>query len=113
MDRRNEGRKGTIINLKNAYYFGAESWIRDAPPAVIKDYEAKDILHSDETGLCSPALPEGTLSFKNSERAACKMAKEQATLVCMQHGREREAEATYYWKKQNPNVFQEREDASC
>ncbi|KII69996.1 Tigger transposable element-derived protein 4 [Thelohanellus kitauei] len=59
---------------QDAFYFGAESWIRDAPPAVIKDYEAKDIFNPDETGLYSPAMPEETLSFKNSETAACKMA---------------------------------------
>ncbi|KII70889.1 Tigger transposable element-derived protein 4 [Thelohanellus kitauei] len=65
---------------QDPYYFGAESWIRDAPPAVIKDYEAKDILHADETELDSRAIRDGTLSFKNSERAACKIAIEQGTL---------------------------------
>ncbi|KII63617.1 hypothetical protein RF11_11406 [Thelohanellus kitauei] len=30
---------------QDPYYFDAESWIRDAPPAITKDYDAKDILH--------------------------------------------------------------------
>ncbi|KII64689.1 hypothetical protein RF11_05478 [Thelohanellus kitauei] len=64
---------------QDADYFGAESWSNDAPSAVINDYEAKDIFNADETGLYSHAIPEETLSFKQSETAACKMAKERAT----------------------------------
>ncbi|KII64494.1 hypothetical protein RF11_03902 [Thelohanellus kitauei] len=41
----------------------------------------KDIFNADETGLYSRAIHEGTLSFKNSETAACKTPTERATLL--------------------------------
>ncbi|KII65714.1 hypothetical protein RF11_09605 [Thelohanellus kitauei] len=63
---------------QDSYYFGAEIWIRDEPPAVIKDYEAKDIFNVDETELYSRTISKETLSFKNSLTAACKMAKKRA-----------------------------------
>ncbi|KII70048.1 hypothetical protein RF11_08527 [Thelohanellus kitauei] len=65
---------------QDADYFGAESWSRDAPPPVIKDYEAKDIFNADKR-LYSRAITEETLSFKKSETATCKIAKEPATLL--------------------------------
>ncbi|KII70431.1 hypothetical protein RF11_09694 [Thelohanellus kitauei] len=38
-------------NIKFKKLLGAESWIRDSLPAIIKDYEAKDIFNADEIRL--------------------------------------------------------------
>ncbi|KII66896.1 Tigger transposable element-derived protein 4 [Thelohanellus kitauei] len=69
------------ITCKNGNYYGAEGWSRDAPPAVIKENEAKGILNADETELYSRAIPDEILSFKNNETAARKMDKERNTLL--------------------------------
>ncbi|KII63009.1 Tigger transposable element-derived protein 6 [Thelohanellus kitauei] len=76
---------------KERNYIKFKNSSRDAPPAVIKDYEAKDIFNDDETRLYSRVIPEGTLSFKISRTAACKMAKERITLLfpCNMDGSEK------------------------
>jgi len=45
--------------------FGAERWVTEMLPEILKDYSPRDVFNADETGLYWRAIPDGTLSFKS------------------------------------------------
>jgi len=86
--------------------WGAERWVTEVLPDIIKDYEPQDIFNADETGLYWRAIPDGTLSFKNADAAGSKVPKERVTLLlaCNMHGSEN-LEPLTIGKSKNPRCF--------
>ena len=86
--------------------FGAKQWVVEALPAILKDYNAKDIFNDDETGMYWRAIPDGTLAFKSCETAGSKVAKERVTLLlaCNMDGSEKLKPLTI-GKSKNPRCF--------
>ena len=86
--------------------FGAERWVMEALPDIIKDYEPRDIFNADETGLYWRAIPDGTLAFKNCETSGSKIPKERVTLLlaCNMDGSEK-LEPLTIGKSKNPRCF--------
>ncbi|XP_051784749.1 tigger transposable element-derived protein 4-like [Erpetoichthys calabaricus] len=70
---------------------GAERWIVEVLPDIIKEYDEHDIFNADETGLYWRAIPEGTLTFKHHEAAGNKVPKDRLTLLlaCNMDGSEK------------------------
>ncbi|KII69938.1 hypothetical protein RF11_15722 [Thelohanellus kitauei] len=68
----------------------------------------QSVVSANEEGKTSStsAIPEGTLSFKNSETAACKMAKEGAILLfaCIMDWSEK-LKPLNIGKSKNPRYF--------
>ncbi|KII62419.1 hypothetical protein RF11_16228 [Thelohanellus kitauei] len=93
---------------QDAYYFGTESWIRDAPPAVTKDHEAKDIHTLMKLDWIRAPYPRELSRSKIAKPQHVRWLKNWLLFCLHPTWTEREAEATYYFKKQKPTVFQER-----
>uniref|UniRef100_A0A8C4RH87 HTH CENPB-type domain-containing protein n=1 Tax=Erpetoichthys calabaricus TaxID=27687 RepID=A0A8C4RH87_ERPCA len=72
---------------QDADEFGAERWIVEVLPDIIKEYDEHDIA----TGLYWRAIPEGTLTFKHHEAAGTKVPKDRLTLLlaCNMDGSEK------------------------
>jgi DDE superfamily endonuclease/Tc5 transposase DNA-binding domain/CENP-B N-terminal DNA-binding domain len=86
--------------------FGAERWVVEVLPGILKDYSPRDIFNADETGLYWRALPDGTLSFNGSEAPGAKTAKDRMTalLACNMDGSEK-LPALVIGKSKNPRCF--------
>ena len=70
---------------------GAEAWMENVYPDLIRDYDSRDIFNADETGLYFKALPSGTLTVKGSIPSGGKVLKDRITmlLLCNQNGSEK------------------------
>jgi hypothetical protein len=68
--------------------------------------DPRDVFNADETGLYWRAIPDGTLSFKNTEAAGCKVPKERVTLLlaCNMDGSEK-LEPLTIGKSKQPRCF--------
>jgi hypothetical protein len=86
--------------------WGAERWVTEVLPGIIKDFDPRDVFNADETGLYWRAIPDGTLSFKNTEAAGCKVPKERVTLLlaCNMDGSEK-LEPLTIGKSKQPRCF--------
>lgn len=85
---------------------GAESWVTDVLPGIIKDYIPSNIFNVDETGLYWKAIPDGTFSFKTSEVSGAKVSKDRITVVLAANmdGSEK-LEPLVIGKSKNPRCF--------
>ncbi|KAL3859266.1 hypothetical protein ACJMK2_009493 [Sinanodonta woodiana] len=90
----------------DAVDFGAERWLIDVLPEILKDYHPKDIFNADETGLYWRALPHGTLSFIGAETPECKTAEDRLTilLACNMDGSEK-LDALVIGNSKSPKCF--------
>lgn len=86
--------------------FGAERWVVDVLPNIIKEYDERNIFIADETGLYWRALPEGTLAFKQHDAAGSKVPKDRLTLLlaCNMDGSEK-LPPLIIGKSKNPRCF--------
>ncbi|KAL3842406.1 hypothetical protein ACJMK2_020441 [Sinanodonta woodiana] len=86
--------------------FGAERWVIDVLPEILKDYQPKDIFNVDETGLYWRALPHETLSFKAAEKPECQTAEDRLTilLACNMDGSEK-LDALVIGNSKSPRCF--------
>ena len=75
-------------------------------PGIIRDFEPRNVFNADEMGLYWRATPDGTLTFKKSEAAGSKIAKERVTLLlaCNMDGSEK-LEPLTIGKSRNPRCF--------
>lgn len=60
---------------------GANDWIKNILPNLIKNYKEIDIYNADESGLFYKALPNGTLASKGEKVEGGKVQKDRLTLL--------------------------------
>jgi len=79
------------MGKQDADDFGAERWVTEVLPEILKDYSPGDVFNVDETGLYWCAIPDGTLSFQSVEAPGSKVANDRMTLflACNMDGNEK------------------------
>lgn len=60
---------------------GAAEWIRNVLPALLSDYDPKDVYNADESGLFYRALPRGTFVTYGEKPEGGKMEKDRLTVL--------------------------------
>ncbi|CAF1416320.1 unnamed protein product [Adineta ricciae] len=86
---------GALIAWFHQPRTGAENWINNVLPGVIKCYGLNDVFNADETGLFYTAVPSGTLSVAGSHPTGNKTPKDRITVLflCNSTGTEKKAYA--------------------
>lgn len=60
---------------------GAAEWIKNVLPALLADYDPKDVYNADESGLFYKALPSGTFAAKGEKPEGGKTQKDRLTTL--------------------------------
>uniref|UniRef100_A0A914W2W7 HTH CENPB-type domain-containing protein n=1 Tax=Plectus sambesii TaxID=2011161 RepID=A0A914W2W7_9BILA len=60
---------------------GAAQWVKNVLPALLADFDAKNIYNADETGLFYKALPSGTMAARGEKLEGGKTQKDRLTAL--------------------------------
>ena len=83
-----------------------DGWQKETLPAIIADYEPRDIFNADETGLFYRMTPDKTLAFSGEECHGTKQNKDRLTvMLCANMDGSEKLKPLVIGKSKNPRSF--------